>query len=368
MKLSIVMPVFNEVSTIEKILQVVQEAPLVPEVTEKEIIIVDDGSTDGTIELLKKLDQKEGKIVFHEKNMGKGAALRTAFSHCSGDIILIQDADMEYDPREYPKLLRPIVEGKADVVYGSRFMGGAPHRILYFWHMVGNRMLTLFSNMLSDLNLTDMETCYKVYRKEVIDKILIKENRFGIEPEFTAKMAALARKENLAVYEVGISYYGRTYDEGKKIGFKDGLRALWCILKYNRSGLASFVRYGMVWLGMALMQLLLLFFYQEKFTSGQITNLNEIHAAGMLAAVLIGFPFHTKFSWGIQLVSVIDWVKKALIFMFFAAFSFLGRYFLFMYSLRADFSPIGNLWFGLILSLLIDFILFNRFVYRERSV
>lgn len=359
MKLSIVMPVYNEVSTIEKILDMVLAAPLVPEITEKEIIIVDDGSTDGTIELLKKLDFQETRVVFHRKNMGKGAALQTAFSHCSGDIILIQDADMEYDPREYPRLLRPIVEGKADIVYGSRFMGGAPHRIIYFWHMVGNRILTLFSNMLSDLNLTDMETCYKVFRKEVIDRITITENRFGIEPEFTAKMAALARKENLAVYEVGISYYGRTYNEGKKIGVRDGIRAMWCILKYNRSGLASFIRYSMVWTGLALMQFFLLQF------SLQGNDLPAVHAAGMGGAVLTGFFFHAGFSWGIRMHSLRRRVLVFLKYLFFSAFSFAGRYGLFQYCMKRGMTPAGTLWFGLILGLFLDFILYHRFVFRE---
>jgi len=196
---------------------------------EKEIIVVDDCSTDGTLELLKKINGPDLVKVFHPVNQGKGAALRSGFAKARGDIVLIQDADLEYDPSEYPKLLAPILAGKADVVYGSRFVGSEAHRVLYFWHMVGNRLLTLLSNMFTNLNLTDMETGYKVFRREIIQAIKIKESRFGFEPEITAKVA----KIHCRIYEVGISYSGRTYSEGKKIGWRDGMSALRCILKYN---------------------------------------------------------------------------------------------------------------------------------------
>ncbi len=226
MKLSVVIPCYNEVATIRTILDSVRTAP----VGEKEIIVVDDCSTDGTRELLRdKLSGLADKIIFHEENQGKGAALRSGFKQVEGDVVIIQDADLEYDPQEYPKLLEPILKKNADVVYGSRFAGGQPHRVVYFWHMVGNRILTLTSNMLTNLNLTDMETCFKVFKKEVLEKIQIEENRFGFEPEITAKVAKL----DCIIYEVGISYYGRTYAEGKKISWKDGFRALYAILKYN---------------------------------------------------------------------------------------------------------------------------------------
>ena len=226
-KVSIVMPCFNEIDTIEAIIQKVLQVDLP---LEGELVIVDDYSTDGTRDYLQTLhDRDEIKVVLHEVNKGKGAALRTGFAHASGDIVIIQDADLEYDPGEYPKLLKPILDGKADVVYGSRFAGGEAHRVLYFWHSVVNKILTLFSNMFTGLNLTDMEVCYKVFKRSILNQIELKEDRFGFEPEVTAKIARL----NCAIYEVGISYYGRTYEEGKKIGWQDGMRAIYVILKYG---------------------------------------------------------------------------------------------------------------------------------------
>lgn len=226
MKLTIVIPCFNERTTIHEIIKAVQAAP----VRDKEIIIVDDFSTDGTRDVLKnELEAQVAKVVYHEVNQGKGAALRTGFAHATGDIVVIQDADLEYDPQEYPKLMEPIERGKADVVFGSRFMGADAHRVVYFWHMVGNRFLTLLSNMFTNVNLTDMETCYKMFRREVVQNIQIEEDRFGFEPEITAKVV----KGGWRIYEVGISYYGRTYAEGKKIGWRDGFRALYAIVKYN---------------------------------------------------------------------------------------------------------------------------------------
>ncbi|MEY4504853.1 MAG: hypothetical protein RL154_1150 [Pseudomonadota bacterium] len=228
MILSIIIPCYNEKTTIKTILEAVQNSPY----ENKEIIIVDDCSKDGTRDVLKNEIEPSGvaRVLYHEVNLGKGAALRTGIKAATGDIVIIQDADLEYDPNEYPKLVEPILKGRADVVFGSRFSGGEVHRIVYFWHRVGNGVLTLMSNMFSNLNLTDMETCYKVFKREIIQSIEIEENRFGFEPEITAKLAKI---KDIHIYEVGISYYGRTYDEGKKIGWKDGFRALYCIVKYN---------------------------------------------------------------------------------------------------------------------------------------
>jgi glycosyltransferase involved in cell wall biosynthesis len=226
MKLSVVIPVYNEYATLRQVVERVLAVPL-----ELEVLCVDDGSRDGSREILAELQNqyRQVQVLLQPRNMGKGAALRRGIQGAAGDFVVIQDADLEYDPADYTLLLDPLIQGKADVVYGSRFLGAAPHRVLYFWHSVGNRLLTLLSNCLTNINLTDMETCYKVFRRDVIQSIQIEENRFGFEPEITVKVA----KRHLRIYEVGISYWGRTYEEGKKIGWRDGVRAVWCLLKYS---------------------------------------------------------------------------------------------------------------------------------------
>ena len=229
MKLSIIIPCYNEKEHLSKLITLVKASP----VKEKEIILVDDCSNDGTTELIKNtLESEVDRVIYHKKNMGKGASIRSALRYVTGNAVIIQDADLEYDPQEYPKLMAPIVEGKADVVYGSRFLGGGPHRVHLFWHYVGNKFLTILSNMFTNLNLTDMETCYKLFRTEIIKGIKIQQKRFGVEPEITAKIA----RKKCRIYEVGISYYGRSYSEGKKVGWKDGFTAIYCILKYGLFG------------------------------------------------------------------------------------------------------------------------------------
>ena len=223
-RLSILIPVYNEEKTVALLLDKVKQAPF-----DKEIVVVDDGSTDGTREILEGFDDPFMHVIFHEVNIGKGAALRTAINSASGDILIFQDADLEYDPKEYPFLLQPILDGMADVVYGSRFAGHGAHRVFYFWHYVGNRILTLLSNIFTNINLTDMECGYKVFTRQALKGITIEQSGFGVEPEITAKIA----RKRLRIYEVPISYYGRTYEEGKKVGWRDGLQALWCVLKYN---------------------------------------------------------------------------------------------------------------------------------------
>ena len=225
--LSVVVPCYNEEATIESLLAQVLQSPWVAEV-----IVVDDGSRDRSREILAGLDNPRVRVILHDRNQGKGAALRTGFAHATHDYVIVQDADLEYDPQEYGLVLEPLLTDRADVVFGSRFLSGRPHRVLYFWHSMGNKFLTLMSNMFTDLNLTDMETCYKCFRREVIQSIPIEEDRFGFEPEITAKLA----RGRWRIYEVGISYSGRTYDEGKKIGWRDGVRAIYCIIRYSAVG------------------------------------------------------------------------------------------------------------------------------------
>lgn len=226
--LSVVIPVYNEVKTLEQIIERVEKVQL-PRGGKKEIILVDDGSSDGTHDLYPALKDRVAKVIMHKKNRGKGAAIRTGFRHATGDYVIIQDADLEYSPNEFIPLLNPLLEDKADVVYGSRFLGAQEHRVLYFWHRVGNGVLTTLSNMFTDLNLSDMETCYKMFRRTILEGVEIEEDRFGFEPEITAKLA----RKRARFYEIGITYDGRTYEEGKKIGMKDGFRALYCIVKYS---------------------------------------------------------------------------------------------------------------------------------------
>jgi len=367
MKVSIVIPVYNELATIKEILDKVENAPLPPGI-DREIIVVNDKSTDGTAELLKSLESKVRKIYHHDVNRGKGAALRTGYAKCSGDIIIVQDADLEYDPKEYPKLLQPILDGKADVVYGSRFMGGELRRVVYFWHSIGNKILTLLSNMFCDLNLTDMETCYKVFKRGVIEKITLEENRFGIEPEFTGKVASLAKKENLSIYEVGISYYGRTYEEGKKIGIRDALRAAWCIWKYNTTTSAKVIKYCFHGMIVALTQMLLMILLVKEASLHTLYELNTANMLSIEGAVLVGFMLHALLTWHFRFKSSLDMIKRLVEFHLVTGLSIFVRIVMFYLLSMVNFHYILNTLIGIGIAVVINYSGYDKFVFREKAL
>ncbi len=367
MKLSIVIPVFNEKNTLEDILKAVDEAPLPGEIKSKEIVLVNDCSTDGTDEILERLDERKYKVYHHKKNKGKGAALKTGFANCTGDIILIQDADLEYDPNEYVDLLTPIVEDKADVVYGSRFLAGRPHRVLYYWHSVANGVLTLLSNMFSDLNLTDMETCYKVFRKKVIDRFEIEEHRFGFEPEITAKVAALSRREGIRVYELGISYYGRTYEEGKKIGLKDAFRALWCVFKYNDSKLAIFSKYLVAGTTIALSQLLVLFMLVGVFGLNTPELYNWANGISIFASLIMAFFVHSSFTWMHRFENVGVIIRDLILFLLLSSFTAAFRIYLFDFFQDQGMHYLPNALLGIVIIVILNFMGYDRIVFRKFS-
>ncbi len=364
MKISIVIPVYNEANTIARIIDIVKNAPL-PENLNREIVVVNDCSTDGTKAILEKLNQPELKIIHHQKNQGKGAALRTGFQNCSGEIVIIQDADLEYNPNEYPQLLEPILKEEADVVYGSRFIGSKPHRILYFWHSIGNKLLTLCSNMLSDLNLTDMETCYKVFKKLILDQISIEENRFGFEPEVTAKIAHLAREKNITIYEVGISYHGRTYKEGKKIGLKDAVRAFWCILKYNDSGLARATKYILNGTLIAISQFATIIILVQLFHPQSNLMQNVAYAISIEVSIIVGFLLHSFITWRHKYRSGGDFFKKAMIFHLITSFSFIIRQVIFYIFSTMNMNYLINTLIGIGIAMILNFVGYDRLIFNK---
>jgi glycosyltransferase involved in cell wall biosynthesis len=364
-KLSIVIPVYNEATTVLDLIGRVESAPL-PEDVSRELVIVDDCSTDGTWELLHSLRQKH-VVVRHERNQGKGAALRTGFDRAGGDYVLVQDADLEYDPGEYRKLLAPVLMGKAEVVYGSRFAGGEAHRVLYFWHSVANSLLTVFSNALSDLNLTDMETCYKLFSRRVAKRLEIEEKRFGVEPEITAKIARMAREEGIAVYEVGISYHGRTYQEGKKIGLKDAFRAFWCVLKYNTSRLARLIRYGISGILVSISQFVAMVAQVELLGFDTKLLQNVAYAVSIEVSILIGFVLHSIFSWRWRYSAVGEVLRRLLRFHFVTGVSFVVRQALFYGLLEAGLEYRLNTIIGIAVAIVLNFIGYSRFVFRESA-
>lgn len=367
MKLSIVIPVYNEQKTIKDILRIVKKVKLPKEIKKREIILVDDCSKDGTRDILRTIKDSEVKIFYHEKNMGKGGALNTGFKQTTGDIVIIQDADLEYDPNEYPKLLDPILKDKADVVYGSRFVGGESHRILYFWHTTMNKGLTLLSNCFSDLNLTDMETCYKVFRKRIIDRITIEENRFGFEPEITAKIAEMARTKDVRIFEVGISYYGRTYDEGKKIGWKDGVRALWCIFKYNTSSFAHLVKYGFNGILVALSQIAAIYALVKLLGFSTPFRESIANIISIEVSIITGLFLHSHITWRYKYETTRNFITVFLFFHLVTGISFIIRAILF--PVLADVFHIDymlNTVIGVIIAIIINFVGYDRIVFKKR--
>lgn len=364
-KLSIVIPVYNEIRTIELILDKINKVKL-PGKLAKEIVIVDDRSTDGSREYLEKLKGKQYNKIFHQQNMGKGVALHSGFRSATGDLVIVQDADLEYDPEDYSLLLKPILDGKADVVYGSRFIGGAPHRVLHFWHTMGNSLLTWLSNMFSDLNLTDMETCYKLFRKDVLDRIDLEEKRFGFEPEVTAKLGEMVRAGEITLYEIGISYYGRTYDAGKKIGMKDAVRAFWVILKYNTSWFARLVKYALGGIMVMLSQFVSLLIFVEFFGFRGMIPENIANVLSIEISILTGYYIHSTFTWRNTKGSISN-TKRFINFHLVTLGSASLRVVLFYVLSGAMLDYKLNALTGIVVAVLLNFLGYDRLVFRKIS-
>ena len=365
MLLSVVIPVYNEAQTFEIIFERIKKAKI-PRGIRREYVIVDDCSTDKTGKVLEKYQkEKRVSIYFHSKNMGKGAALHTGFEKAKGEYILIQDADLEYDPNEYAKLLGPILKNKADVVYGSRYLGGQPNRVLQFWHSFMNRFLTFFSNMLSDIYLTDMETCYKVFRKNLLKNFSLEEKGFGFEPEITAKFAELSRSQNIKIYEVAVSYHARTYEEGKKINWKDAVRAFWCILIYNHTLMAHLSKYLVNGFFIILLQFAsMILLVRLSGFEGDLENLANAISIGV--TLFASFILHSWITWRYSFKSILDVIMKLLLFM--AIFSFVSalRIYVYSYFLDMGMSYVHNTLIGIFIAVAFNFLGYDKIVFKER--
>jgi glycosyltransferase involved in cell wall biosynthesis len=368
MKLSIIIPIYNEKETVLEILDIVKKAHLPEAITEREIIVVEDFSNDGTRDILKNINDSGVSIFYHERNQGKGAGIRTGLKNATGDIIIIQDADLEYDPGEYSKLLEPVLNNKADVVFGSRFINGQTQKTSYLRYDIMNKFLTLLSNVFSGLSLTDMETGYKVFKKEIFDQIgAMEENRFGFEPEITAKIGELSRTKNVRIHEMGISYFGRTYDEGKKIGWKDGVVAVWCILKYNTSKLAYFVKYCFNGLIVALSQVVSIYLLVQYFNFNtsdlqQIANIISIEVS-----ILVGLFLHSFVTWNYKYKTINDFFKIFIYFHSISGVSFLIRILLFPILASFGFNYMLNTLIGVAVATIINFFGFGNIVFKKKG-